>query len=55
MLDYSTEHLKVPGNYRQLFVKDRKRKASFFKETTKYHKGRPCIIAGKYANLYQNT
>ena len=49
-----TEHLKVPGNYKQLFVKDKKEKRLFFwnrENTTKeYH----CIIPGKYVNLYHN-
>ena len=38
ILNYSTGHLKVPGQYSYLFVKD-KRKVSFSQEASKYFKG----------------
>ena len=44
ILSYSTEHLKVPGDYRQLFVKDRKEK-SFSQEPSKILKGIPCYLS----------
>ena len=46
----STEHLKTAGNYRQLFVKDRKEKCHFLSKQAKtskeYH-----VIPVKYVNL----
>ena len=42
IINYLAKHLKVPGNYRQLFVKDRKEKFSFSQEASKCLKGIPC-------------
>ena len=39
ILNYSAEHLKKPGNYRQLLLKERK---EFSQEASKYLKGIPC-------------
>ena len=55
ILNYSAEHLKIPGKYRyQLSVKDRKEKRHFLRKqantSKEYH-----VIPGKYVNLYQNT
>ena len=37
IINYSAEYLKIPGNYRQLFARDRKKK-SFSQEASKYLK-----------------
>ena len=50
ILNYSTEHLKVPSNHRQLFVKDGKEK-SFSQETSKNLKGIPCYPSKKCKSL----
>ena len=45
ILNYSTEHLKVPDNYRY-YIKQ-KRKAPFSQEASKYHKGIPLYYSQK--------
>ena len=54
ILNYSADHLKIPGNYRLLFARDRKEKRHFLRKkastSKEYH-----VIPGKYVNLYQNT
>ena len=54
ILNHLTEYIKVSGNYRQLFVKDRKEKRPFLRKQANITK-EYLIISGKYVNLYQNT
>ena len=55
ILNYSAEHLKIRGNYRQqLFVKGRKEKRHFLRKQANTSK-EYYVIPGKYVNLYQNT
>ena len=54
ILNYSAEHLKIRGNYRQLLVKDRKEKRHFLRKQA--NTSEEChVIPGKHVNLYQNT
>ena len=54
ILNYSTEHLKVPGNCRQPFVKNRKEKCHFLRKRANTTKEYHCIIPGNYVNFYHN-